>query len=1092
MAKTTLDYLLELSSNGQSQIIQQNKLNQNPNKQNYASSHHNKIQRSTSQVDTEIVGTPNNPASVKSESQEAQLMQLKSPHSNKQQQMASSVGEAAADSSQASELTSDVKSVEMTRNSSMNDMASGEQATNLDDSSAAGLGNSMRMDYEFYDEMGSIVNDELLVDEIDHDDFYEQYEFNMKSKGVRHFETGNEPNADDVWLIAPLILRLPAVFRIRVLENAAKLLLELGQKFWNAKTKGDKELQAIKNTNVWNQQPLISLMISCLETELEQRILLTYLFNGLLDFINYVQKEEKPDSKNTLWDDPRIRQIMNDTLHIRLSLVGSMFDFILGNSAEYANWASIFVGLIFWGVVDPDNDQILFTTILDMLATLMHHVVALDPNLETNKSYQSIIKRVQKDTKDFNDLPNSKSINCLRRLMPVGRSAFVEAITVDVNPIGAAKTLANFHDKRRGFKFARKEKVSTWELIEGVKNASSICPTWYGSSRLEKKTLRYEYQQKLLARHKHTNMHKELSYFKEKPEVSSELIEIDEAVMTEACAKRDAPQVTSVPPASVAKPSQIPVTPTSNTSLTPINHLGPILTPGHAIQGPGSAIKIHSGGQVSTPTQPQFTGIPNAPGSIPPPPASILNQGQNIQHHPMHHMPSQSQPQMQNSADVVLIGGTAGNIHNNQPQHIHSQQPASHMHPNQMNNSSNAAATHSQIINRLHTQVQNQQQLHQQQQQIMQQQQQYPNVVTITDRPTGKTSKAKQKATTESGGTTPTKKRNTTPRSRGNTGSATKIPPNQMPVQAPQAPQMIPNNSGLAPNQPKLMPAGPPGTQTTQNFVGNPNQFPRSTTPQGSNMTMTAIPNQPGQQRIIPPGQPQAGQFQPQGQYGQPNRPMSQPPGQAQPPQAPQMVNNRVMPQNNNFNAQQQQAMQRKLVTNNQQGPMMTNQTKPGQIMANQVPVQAQVQQPNRQFASNQFANSGSKPQGATMQSQVPQRNTNTPNAEQMSGMMQVQQAGAQQAGMMTKQTNPAYMQQQTAQQQRMVQMQAQGQARMQFQQQPPPPPPQQVNNNPNWQSQQPRPFPPQQQQFIQQNKPQVRLLSNYLSLIINIFSLFR
>jgi hypothetical protein len=49
-----------------------------------------------------------------------------------------------------------------------------------------------------------------------------------------------------------------------------------------------------------------------------------------------------------------------------------------------------------------------------------------------------------------------------------------------------------------------------------VKNASSLCMSWYGSSKLEKKSLRYEYQQKLLVRHKHMNMHKELSYFKVK------------------------------------------------------------------------------------------------------------------------------------------------------------------------------------------------------------------------------------------------------------------------------------------------------------------------------------------------------------------------------------------------------------------------------------------------------------------------------------------------------------------------------------------------------------------------------------------------
>ena len=68
--------------------------------------------------------------------------------------------------------------------------------------------------------------------------------------------------------------------------------------------------------------------------------------------------------------------------------------------------------------------------------------------------------------------------------------------------------------------------MSTWELIEGVKNASSLCLTWYGPTKIERKMLRYEYQQKLLIRHRHLNIHKELSYFREKPEVPNDLIEI--------------------------------------------------------------------------------------------------------------------------------------------------------------------------------------------------------------------------------------------------------------------------------------------------------------------------------------------------------------------------------------------------------------------------------------------------------------------------------------------------------------------------------------------------------------------------------------
>lgn len=113
-------------------------------------------------------------------------------------------------------------------------------------------------------------------------------------------------------------------------------------------------------------------------------------------------------------EDPRIKQIMMETLPTRLSLVGSMFDFILQNQNDFINWAWLFVQLIFSGVIDPDNDQLLFTMILDMLAVLIHHIITLEPNLESNRYYQTIIKKISKETKDFGDVLNTKAINHVR------------------------------------------------------------------------------------------------------------------------------------------------------------------------------------------------------------------------------------------------------------------------------------------------------------------------------------------------------------------------------------------------------------------------------------------------------------------------------------------------------------------------------------------------------------------------------------------------------------------------------------------------------------------------------------------------------
>ena len=245
----------------------------------------------------------------------------------------------------------------------------------------------------------------------------------------------------------------------------------------------------------------------------KERALLTSLYNGLGEFVSHYGKEEK-----NLSEDPRIKQITIETLHVRLSLVGSMFDFILKNQNDFINWAWLFVQLVFSGVIDPDNDQLLFTMVIDMLAVLIHHIISLEP-IDTNKCYQAIIKKISKETKDFSDVPNNKAINYIRRLMPLNRNACLEVLTVDSITVTGPKAYASVLDKRRGYKFAKKERINAWELIEGVKNASSLCFSWYGGSKLEKKMLRYEYQQKLLARHNHMNIHKELTYFKEKPDV---------------------------------------------------------------------------------------------------------------------------------------------------------------------------------------------------------------------------------------------------------------------------------------------------------------------------------------------------------------------------------------------------------------------------------------------------------------------------------------------------------------------------------------------------------------------------------------------
>ena len=62
--------------------------------------------------------------------------------------------------------------------------------------------------------------------------------------------------------------------------------------------------------------------------------------------------------------------------------------------------------------------------------------------------------------------------------------------------------------------FLLQEKINSWELIEGSKSVTSICYSWFCAKKTERKRLRYEEQYRLLLRHKHSLFEKSLAYFR--------------------------------------------------------------------------------------------------------------------------------------------------------------------------------------------------------------------------------------------------------------------------------------------------------------------------------------------------------------------------------------------------------------------------------------------------------------------------------------------------------------------------------------------------------------------------------------------------
>ncbi|XP_059156878.1 mediator of RNA polymerase II transcription subunit 12-like protein isoform X2 [Physella acuta] len=333
-------------------------------------------------------------------------------------------------------------------------------------------------------------------------------------------KTGTE---NTIWLVAPLIAKLPITIQGRVLKLAAQVL-ESGN--MSSKNKQEKE-KNMKSKSLLGHQPFLSLVLSCLKGQDEQReFLLRSLLNQMEQFINNV-KEVVVKNDKTVTDESKVRQNLHEALQLRLSLVGGMFDMIQRNNAATSDWALILVQLISHDVIDCQVNSELFLTIVDMLSVLIHGTLlseGQEKGDENKKTYFNLIKKLRKELGD----KNTPAIDQIRQLFPLPKKQ-VEVITVE--PYGAVldnkgNRVQTFDaiGKKPGLQVAQKIAFNPWEIIEGHKNMPPIPWSYFGAVRLEKKTLKYEDQRRLDLYHSHS-LRKPLSYFMEPPNLPPEDLE---------------------------------------------------------------------------------------------------------------------------------------------------------------------------------------------------------------------------------------------------------------------------------------------------------------------------------------------------------------------------------------------------------------------------------------------------------------------------------------------------------------------------------------------------------------------------------------
>ncbi|XP_020279147.1 mediator of RNA polymerase II transcription subunit 12 isoform X2 [Pseudomyrmex gracilis] len=329
-----------------------------------------------------------------------------------------------------------------------------------------------------------------------------------------------DKRSGSIWLVAPLVSKLPSAVQGRVLKVAGQVL-ESGN--WS-KTAG-RERGRSKSPSLFNHQPFLSLVLTCLKGQDDQREgLLTSLHSQLSQFLN-TSKEEKHIGS----EDPKTREVLQDALQLRFSLVGGVFDTIQRNTTATTDWAILLVQLVSYGVIDLNNNSELFTTVIDMLATLIHSTLVSDSQSEKDenkKHYQNLMKKLKKELGDR----NSPSIRYVRQLLPLPKLS-MEVITCE--PVGCltdtkGNKIAGFDsiDKKQGLQVCDSQKVSAWELLEGHKNPAPLSWAWFRAVRMERKPLTYQNAHKLLRYHTHSQI-RPASHYLDPPPLPPEDLEPD-------------------------------------------------------------------------------------------------------------------------------------------------------------------------------------------------------------------------------------------------------------------------------------------------------------------------------------------------------------------------------------------------------------------------------------------------------------------------------------------------------------------------------------------------------------------------------------
>lgn len=159
-----------------------------------------------------------------------------------------------------------------------------------------------------------------------------------------------------IWLIAPLVAKLPSEVQGRILKVAGQVLEStnsFGVKSKSTDSSEGSSTNGRKKSIQIDNQPFLGLVLTCLRGQDDQKEgLLQSLHSQLSQFLQNKELENVGGI-----DDPTGRQEMLSSLQLRFSLVGGMFESIQKNSTSTTDWALLLAQMMTQGVIDLNNNS---------------------------------------------------------------------------------------------------------------------------------------------------------------------------------------------------------------------------------------------------------------------------------------------------------------------------------------------------------------------------------------------------------------------------------------------------------------------------------------------------------------------------------------------------------------------------------------------------------------------------------------------------------------------------------------------------------------------------------------------------------------